>query len=201
MKNITRTLLVALAVFTSTLSIAIEPASQNEKLIIDTDKSTIVWKGEKVTGEHSGTISIKSGSLELKGDKLIGGDFIIDMTSIACTDLDGEYKGKLEGHLKSDDFFGVRNFPEAGLVIKKATENDKPGSYTIVAELTIKGITNDIKFTATLISDNGVVVANSNIIIDRTKFDIKYGSGSFFDNLGDKTIYDDFTLTVNLVTK
>ena len=168
---------------------------------VDADKSKVEWKGEKVTGEHVGTINAKSGNLDVKNGKLVGGSFVMDMTSIVVSDLDGEYKGKLEGHLKSDDFFGVSNFPEAVLTIKKAKESSKAGTYAITADLTIKGITNPIEFNATLIENNGGLVANSNIIIDRTKYDIKYGSGSFFDDLGDKTIYDEFTLTVNLVTK
>lgn len=168
---------------------------------IDAEKSTIDWKGEKVTGQHTGTIALKSGSLEMKDNKLTGGSFVIDMTSIENTDLEGEYKGKLEGHLKSDDFFGVTTFPEASLVITKVKETKKANVYEVTGNLTIKGITQPITFTATLIDSNGTVVANTNIIVDRSKYDVRYGSGSFFDNLGDKTIYDDFTLTVNLVTK
>lgn len=168
---------------------------------IDAEKSTIDWKGEKVTGQHTGTIALKSGSLEMKDNKLTGGSFVIDMTSIENTDLEGEYKGKLEGHLKSDDFFGVTTFPEASLVITKVKETKKANVYEVTGNLTIKGITHPITFTATLIDSNGTVVANTNIIVDRSKYDVRYGSGSFFDNLGDKTIYDDFTLTVNLVTK
>jgi polyisoprenoid-binding protein YceI len=168
---------------------------------IDAEKSTIDWKGEKVTGQHVGTIALKSGSLEMKDNKLTGGSFVIDMSSIENTDLEGEYKGKLEGHLKSDDFFGVTSFPEAKLAITKVKETKKANVYEVTANLTIKGITQPITFTATLIDNNGTVVANTNIIVDRSKYDVRYGSGSFFDNLGDKTIYDDFTLTVNLVTK
>ena len=201
MKAITKISMLAIALITFTSVNASETVGNDAKTI-DASKSTVEWKGEKVTGEHTGTINIKEGSLEMKNDKLSGGSFVIDMSSIACTDLDAESgKGKLEGHLKSDDFFGVAKFPEAKLVITNAKEGDKKGTYTVTADLTIKGLSNPVTFTATIINDNGAIVANSNIIIDRTKYGVKYGSGSFFDNLGDKTIYDEFTLTVNLVTK
>ncbi len=198
MKKVTTILVIALFAL-SNLN-AIEPVS-NGNLTVNAEKSNINWKGEKVTGEHTGTIKIKSGSLMLKEGKLQGGEFIIDMASIENTDLDGEYKGKLEGHLKSDDFFGTAKFPEATLKITGAKETSKAGVYTVMADLTIKGITNPITFNATLLDDKGTVVANANVVVDRSKFDVRYGSGSFFDNLGDKTIYDEFTLTVNLVTK
>lgn len=168
---------------------------------VDAAKSTVNWKGEKVTGEHVGNIAIQSGDLNFKDGKLVGGEFVIDMNSIETTDLTGEYKGKLEGHLKSDDFFGVATYPNAMLKITKVKATDKKGSYEVTADLTIKNITKSISFTTTIIEAEGVMHANSNIVIDRSEYDVKYGSGSFFDDLGDKTIYDEFTLTVNLVTK
>lgn len=171
------------------------------KHVVDAAKSTVNWKGEKVTGEHVGYIHIKSGDLEIKDGQLIGGAFVIDMASLESTDLTGEYKGKLEGHLKSDDFFGVATYPLATLNITNVKATNKNGNYEVTADLTIKDITKPITFTTTLINTDGLIYANSNIIIDRSEYDVKYGSGSFFDNLGDKTIYDDFTLTVNLVTK
>lgn len=200
MKSIAKISMIAIALVAFTSVNASETVEMDTKNV-DATKSTVNWKGEKVTGEHVGTITIKEGNLEMQKDKLTGGFFIIDMSSITCTDLDGEYKGKLEGHLKSDDFFGTDKYPEAKLVITKAKEGDKAGTYTVTGDLVIKGISNPVTFTVTIINDNGVIVANSNIIIDRTKYGIKYGSGSFYDNLGDKTIYDEFTLTVNLVTK
>jgi polyisoprenoid-binding protein YceI len=200
MKAIKKTSILSAIVLTFAFA-NVSAQSVSGSKTIDAEKSTIDWKGEKVTGQHVGTIALKSGSLEMKDNKLTGGSFVIDMASIENTDLEGEYKGKLEGHLKSDDFFGVATFPEAKLVITKVKETKKANVYEITANLTIKGITQPITFTATLIDNNGTVVANTNIIVDRSKYDVRYGSGSFFDNLGDKTIYDDFTLTVNLVTK
>jgi polyisoprenoid-binding protein YceI len=115
------------------------------------------------------------------------------MTSITCTDLTGEYKSNLEGHLKSDDFFSISNYPTANLVITKVSKPTKD-NYNISAKLTIKGITQNIDFVAKV---NGKTLSTT-LVIDRTKFNIKYGSGSFFDSLGDNMIYDDFELKVKL---
>ena len=160
---------------------------------INVKSSTIEWKGEKVVGSHEGTISLKSAGLIYEGKKLTGGSFVIDMTSITCTDLTGEYKSNLEGHLKSDDFFSISNYPTANLVITKVSKPTKD-NYNISAKLTIKGITQNIDFVAKV---NGKTLSTT-LAIDRTKFNIKYGSGSFFDSLGDNMIYDDFELKVKL---
>jgi polyisoprenoid-binding protein YceI len=147
-----------------------------------------------VTGSHEGTVKLKSGNLEFNNGVLTGGRFEIDMTSIAVTDLSGDMKGKLEGHLNSDDFFGVEKFPVATMVITSVASRGTAGEYKVTANATIKGKTKEIRFLA-----NGTATAE--IELDRTDYDIRYGSGSFFDNLGDKTIYDDFSLTVTLATK
>ena len=194
-----KVVLALVAVFALNNMQAVEPLKEG-KHNVDAAKSTIEWKGEKVTGEHMGTINISQGNLVVKKGELAGGEFTIDMSSIVVTDLEGEYKGKLEGHLKSDDFFGVANHPKATLVITN-TKLVKGNTYEVTADLTIKGITKPIKFMAELVDNNGTVQANANIIVDRSEYDVRYGSGSFFDDLGDKTIYDEFTLTVNLVTK
>ena len=115
------------------------------------------------------------------------------MTTINTTDLTGDMKGKLDGHLKSDDFFGVEKFPTATLVIKSLGEKGN-GVYAVTADLTIKGKTESIKFDLAVAANS----ATTTLKVDRTKYDIKYGSGSFFSDLGDKTIYDDFDLTVKL---
>ena len=112
---------------------------------ITIEKSKVVWKAYKVTGSHTGIISLKNGFLTFKKDKLIGGEFTIDMTTITNTDQTGEYKQKLEGHLKSDDFFGVKTYPTATLVFKKVNSSGK-NSYSVTGNLTIKGITNPVNF-------------------------------------------------------
>ena len=155
--------------------------------------SSITWLGKKVTGQHEGTISLKSGYFMMDGESMVGGEFVIDMQSITVTDLKaGKGKEKLEGHLKSGDFFGVDNHPTATLTIKRAARTGN--KYTVTADLTIKDITNPITFD--IMRDGNKMTAN--VTVDRSKFDVRYGSGSFFDNLGDKTIYDDFDLTVKL---
>lgn len=166
---------------------------------VNVNESLITWKGYKVTGEHYGDLKIKSGELQFDGDVLTGGQFTMDMTSIAVRDLEGEWAGKLEGHLKSPDFFGVEAHPTAKFVIKQAVSRGTPGDYKIVGDLTIKGITKEIRFLAHLDDNGSKMSANADVQLDRSEFDIRYGSGSFFDNLGDKTIYDEFDLTIALV--
>ncbi|MEQ9303709.1 MAG: YceI family protein [Marinoscillum sp.] len=165
---------------------------------VDTEASSVSWVGKKVTGQHNGVVELKSGSFVFSEGQLVGGSFAVDMTSIEVQDLTGEYKGKLEGHLKSDDFFGSNNFPTSNFTITKVKANGA-GKYDVTGDLTIKGKTEKITFPAQLVEANGKVTGVASLIIDRSKFDVKYGSGSFFDDLGDKTIYDDFELTVNIV--
>lgn len=170
-----------------------------ESFSVDTNESVISWKGYKVTGEHSGTINIKNGDLKFEEGALVGGGFDIDMTSLKVTDIQGEYAQKLEGHLKSGDFFGVDKFPSAKFVITKISAKGTPGDYKVTGDLTIKETTKEIRFYAHVNEDRKSATAE--ITIDRTDFDVRYGSGSFFDSLGDKTIYDDFDLNVKLVIK
>ncbi|MDC7996158.1 YceI family protein [Altibacter sp. HG106] len=155
-------------------------------------ESKIEWKGKKVLGSHNGTINLQEGYFEMEGDNLTGGEFVVDMTSITVTDLSGESKGKLEGHLKSDDFFGVDQHPTATLVINSAAKN--ADGYMVNGDITIKGTTLPITFDMDM-TDN---MATTSLKIDRTKFNVRYGSGSFFDNLGDNTISDNFELDVTL---
>jgi len=167
----------------------------------DVASSVIVWKGYKVTGEHTGTIKIKNGELQFTDGKLTGGSFEVDMNTITCTDLEGGTAEKLINHLKSDDFFGVQKHPTARFVISKAFPIDTKGNYRITGNLTIKETTKEIKFNAVVIESGSQVKATGKITIDRSEFNVRYGSGSFFDNLGDKTIYDEFDLNVSVVAK
>jgi polyisoprenoid-binding protein YceI len=187
MKNL-KSIALAFFVATATLSVS----AQNKK--IDTSKSTINWVGKKVTGQHQGTLNLKEGTLVFTGKKLVGGTFTVDMSSLTATDLAaGKGKEDLEGHLKSDDFFGTEKFSTALLVFKTIGAKSK-NLYTITADLTIKGKTNPITFDMAVKGKT----ATSKLIVDRTKYDIKYKSGSFFENLGDKTISDNFDLAVAL---
>lgn len=165
---------------------------------VDTQASYITWKGYKVTGQHYGKVKLKNGNLDFDGAKLVGGSFEMDMTTINCEDLQGGGADKLVGHLKSEDFFGVAKYPTAKFVITKAIEA-KPGEYRIKGDLTIKSTTKPVSFNAFVTEKEGKKTATATIKLDRSEYDIRYGSGSFFDGLGDKTIYDEFDLEVNLV--
>ncbi|CAM4250344.1 YceI family protein [Flavobacterium terrigena] len=186
MRNL-KTIAVALVAFVSFTANA-----QTTKKI-DVAKSGIEWTGKKVTGQHNGTIGLQSGALVFKGKVLKGGTFTVDMTSINTTDLSGKGKESLDGHLKADDFFGVDKFKTSTLVFTNISGKGN-GLYTVTADLTIKGITKPITFDITVKGNT----ASTTLKVDRTKYDIKYGSGSFFSDLGDKTINDEFELKVNL---
>lgn len=194
MKNV---LLVILTLFSLTAFATNNPI--DGKLNVNIKSSDIAWKGYKVTGEHDGNVKVKSGELSFQDGMLTGGSFLIDMGTITNNDLEGEWNQKLVGHLKSDDFFGVSSYPTAKFVITKAIPYGTDGSYKIVGKLTIKENTREIKFNADVRENDGEIVATAKMVVDRSEFDVRYGSGSFFDNLGDKTIYDEFDLNVKLV--
>ena len=161
---------------------------------IDSQKSKVTWVGKKVTGQHNGTISLADGNFTTKGKKITGGSFTIDMTTIK----DAEANQRLEGHLKSDDFFSTEKFPKATFVTS-SIEPKSGDEYVVKGNLTIKGITNAIEFPATIQITKDQLSAKAKILVDRTKFDIKFRSGNFFENLGDKAIEDNFELNVDLV--
>lgn len=168
-----------------------------QKMDVNTSKSELKWTGKKVSGEHWGYIKLKDGTFTLNDGQITDGTFTIDMTSINNKDLESpEWNQKLVGHLKSDDFFSVDKFETATLKVNESTTFEN-GEATVKGNLTIKGITHPISFKA----KNKDGKYHANIIVDRTKYDVRYGSGKFFDNLGDNMIYDDFSLDVMLVTK
>jgi polyisoprenoid-binding protein YceI len=165
---------------------------------IDTSKSSVKWLAKKVTGEHYGTIGIKESNLVLKDGNVTSGKVVIDMNSIVCTDItDSESNAKLVGHIKSDDFFAVNSFPRSELVITSVESNGNTHSFS--GNLTIKGITNPVSFKAISSKEGNSTVYKGTLTVDRSKFNVRYGSKSFFDNLGDRVIYDEFTLDFNLV--
>jgi polyisoprenoid-binding protein YceI len=169
---------------------------------VDAKTSTFKWHATKVTGEHYGVATFSTGTVQTNGKALVGGEINIDMTTIDATDLTGEYHDKLVGHLKSDDFFSVEKFNTATIKVKtaKAMKADKAGNnYTITADLTIKGITKEVTFPAIVVVNDKQVIVNANFDIDRTKYDIRYGSKSFFEGIGDKAISDLFNVKVRLV--
>ncbi len=183
--------LTAIAAFVLLQSFTVNVPTLIETVSVTTSK--VVWKGYKVSGSHEGTIDLKSGTLNFTDDKLSGGQFEIDMTSLTSTDLEGEYMNKLNGHLKSDDFFGVADHPTSTLVITEVTSVSK-NAYEVTGDLTIKGITKPITFDASIYGNK----ATANLKVDRTIYNVKYGSGSFFDGLADNMIYDEMDLVIDL---
>ncbi|MFP4025733.1 MAG: YceI family protein [Thiohalospira sp.] len=171
--------------------------SYAQDISVNTELSELKWTGKKVTGEHWGYIKLKDASLNVENNKIESGVFKIDMQSINCQDLkDEETNAKLVGHLKSDDFFSVDKYPVSTLKIKEST-SFKDGFAEVKADLTIKGITHPISFKAEQLV-NGY---KAEITVDRTKYNVRYGSKKFFDNLGDNMIYDDFTMEVKIITE
>lgn len=157
------------------------------------EDSALTWVGSKVTGSHEGTINLRSGYLTLDNNNLVGGEFVIDMTSIVCTDLSGKGKASIESHLKSDDFFSVDKFPTANLTILDV-KKDGLGQYQVNANITIKGITQKIMFDTEIEEKT----ATAKLVLDRTLFGIIYKSGNFFKELADKAIYDEFEMSIEL---
>ena len=176
----------------SLLSIALIAGDTVTKKV-STTESSIQWTAKKVTGQHTGTIGIKDGVLEFDGDNLVGGEFTIAMNTLEVQDLQpGKGKEKLEGHLSSADFFAITAHPTAHMKFLSVKRNTD-GDYSINGDLTIKGITNPIEFTASVDGNT----ATADITVDRTLYDVKYGSTKF-GALADKAIYDDFSLSVTL---
>jgi len=194
MKKIFFTIVLAI---TTTFSYATKPHIDNIR--VNTNNSTIKWTGSKISDNHEGTINIDKGMLMIDHGTLVGGQFSIDMQSLATTDMSEAYNKKLDGHLKNEDFFNVAEFPTALVTItsaKKRVGND----YYITADLTIKGITHSINFPAVVMLNGLNFTATANIKFDRTKWDIKYNSGNFFENLGDNLILDEIVLDVFLLS-
>lgn len=175
--------------------------SAQETFVVDTQASSVQWIAGKVGGSHNGAISITSGNLVFNGKALKGGSFLIDMGSISISDLQGKSNENLLKHLKSDDFFSVDKSPSSKFDITKVTAAGTD-RVTITGILSIKGISNSITFPATVKrSKNTVVAVAKGVKVDRTKYDIKYRSKSFFGDIGDKAIDDEFELSINLVAK
>jgi polyisoprenoid-binding protein YceI len=198
MKNLF--LIAMLGLFMTSFTLA-HPGHDGDKKVytINTEKSMVTWTGKKVTGEHTGNISIKSGQILSHDGSLQSASVTMDMTSITCTDLEDEgYNQKLIGHLSSDDFFSIESHPEASF---ETTSLKGEGSdYIVTGKLTIKGQTSEISFPVKAdMQADGSMSVNGTATFDRTKWNIQYGSGKFFDSLGDKMIYDDVTLEFSLV--
>ena len=173
--------------------------TQNFKIV--NSQSSVNWIGKKVTGAHDGTIAIKEGNFIFNSGELTAGNVVIDTTSIIILDVtDPATNAQFAGHLASDDFFSVEKFPVASLEITKATQQSA-NNYDIEGNLTIKGITHPIAFNLETNINQNILKASGKILIDRTKYDMKFRSGNFFTNLGDTLIYNEFELNVNIIAE
>ena len=186
-------------------------SAKYEKHQADTLASIIEWTGSKPAGEHHGTINVKKGYLLSSHDSITGGEFVINMESIRDTDLtDPDMNTKLVGHLKSPDFFNVDSFPTARFVITKAIKTDTltpvPGgiapNYLVSGNLTLKDITRNVTFRARVdTSGNKIKARTEKFVIDRSEWNVRYGSRTFFDNLKDKYVNDGIALQIKLETR
>jgi polyisoprenoid-binding protein YceI len=165
---------------------------------VDVSASSIKWTGSQISGKsHFGSLKFKTGNITIKDNVVESGVFVVDMTSLSVDDLEGRGKKSLEGHLNSDDFFSVKSFPTSSLRIDSGTKTG-PNSYDVLGTLTIKGISQEVNFSLNLGENNS---AGAKLTFDRSKFNVRYGSGSFFENLGDRLILDDIDLEVSLLLR
>lgn len=171
------------------------------KFQIQKSSSTVNWTGKKVLGLHTGSVNVAGGNIELEDNKINGGEIVVDMTSITITDIENPKTNQdFKDHLLNDDFFAVDKFPTSLLVIN---EGISPGNnqYQLNGVLTIKDISHPVSFPAKVEVFTDTLHSLGEIVIDRTLYNIRYGSGKFIDNLGDKLIYDDFVLQFKLVAQ
>ena len=192
-------LLLSLTVITALSSKSFANHNHSE-LTVNTKVSNIDWVGKKVSGEHTGTINIKEGAIQFHDGHLSGGKILIDMASMTTTDLEGEWADKLIGHLNSPDFFDVKNHNTATLTITSFKLNEGT-NYSVSGTLMIKGISKPITFPATIEMKDGKLAAYAEVKVDRTLYDIKYGSGKFFEGLGDKMIDDEFIVKFKIAAE
>lgn len=178
-------------------------AESSKSVKFDLATSVLKWTGKKVTGSHTGELRLKSATGQINSDQSVAGTFQIDMTSLKNTDIETPKDNKkLVDHLSSPDFFKIDAFPVVTFEITKSTpiKDAKTGeaNVNITGRLSIKGITHPLTFPALVSVADGKVSAKGTAVVDRTQFDVRYGSGKFFEGLGDKLIYDDFEVEVNL---
>ncbi|MGB1315577.1 MAG: YceI family protein [Chitinophagales bacterium] len=211
MKKITGILLLAVLLFTASCNnetkevkeeVKVEEVDKNaladKNYIVSNKESVVKWEGSAVAHGHNGTINVIAGKFSVEEGKLAAGKISIDMTSINATDLadSPEDKGKLEGHLKNADFFNTAEHPVATLEI-----TDASNMAAVKANLTIKDATHPVEFPMNVSMKDGSAVVTADLSFDRTKYDITYNSGNFFENLGDKMIKDEVNLNVMLLAK
>ncbi|MBL4715626.1 MAG: YceI family protein [Bacteroidia bacterium] len=191
-----KSILIALMFIASQFAIATNPIHEEDKKshAVDTKSSTLEWKGSKVTGDnHVGDLQLKQGTIVTDDGNIMSVEIEIDMTTINDKDLtDPEWNAKLVGHLKSDDFFSVDKYPTASF--KSTGTSVKDGKTHVTGNLTIKGQSHPVTILATFKNEDGILTVSGKFKFDRSKYDVRYGSGSFFEDLGDKLIYDDIEM-------
>ena len=169
--------------------------------IMDNDNSSIKWTGRELsTKSHYGSLQMKNGSLTVNTDGTVNGIIKIDMTTIDCEDLQGRSKASLERHLRSDDFFSVESHPIATLTFKSEGGIGAGNKLAFNGDLEIKGISHPISFESEVKSVDPKVSALVDMTFDRSKYNVRFRSGTFFQNLGDKLIYDDIEISVDIRT-
>lgn len=170
-------------------------AADETQYTVNPKTSNVHWLGKKTTGQHEGDVSIKSGNVSFNGTDPVSGDFVLDMKTITCTDIkNADDNQSLVDHLKNEDFFNVAQFPEASLKIIKFEKTETANTYNVTADLTIKGVKNQISFPAVVTPAK----ATATITIDRTKWNISYKSKSILGSVADKFIYDDVQFSISL---
>ncbi len=169
---------------------------------IDKNKSTVKWYATKVTGEHDGTVSLSYGKMEMENGKLTGGKVHVDMNSIVVLDIkDAGTNQKLVNHLKSEDFFFAEKHPTAVFTMKEVkylTGSDREDKYELTGDMYIRGISKEVTVPLTVRKAGESYIAEAKFTLDRSRWNVKFNSGSFFENLGDKLIHDEFNLDMQL---
>ncbi len=184
-------------VIAALIGFSVQSSAQN--FTVSKEASNVAWEGKRVASGHNGTIDFKSGTMRVNNGQVTTGVFEIDMTTIKCTDItDANSNQRLVNHLNSDDFFSVSAHPASRMTIT-GVKQVSGNNYEYTGNLTIKGITHPITFNATTEISGSKLTANGKMVVDRSKYDVKFGSGSFFENLGDRLILDEFTLDFTLV--
>ena len=177
------------------------PNSGRTSYTVKNMEASIIWTGRKITGaSHTGSMELKENSLEFMGKNLVGGSFVVDMNSIKVRDLSGSSAEKLTRHLKSDDFFGVSNYPESNFTISDVKAGSEKGKYEVTGDLKIKSTTLPISFPVQMTWEGNQAIATAEIKVNRADYDVRYGSGRFFAGLGDRAINDEFRLEVRIVS-
>ena len=193
--------ILALALALNLGSAVAQDKPMSETYKVDPAATKIAWEGKKVTGKHNGTINAKDGSVTMTGDLITAGEINVDMKTITVLDIPAgdEYNAKLKGHLSNADFFDVEKYPTSKLVITGSEKSGK--NLKVKGNLTMIGQTKPIEFIAAVAKSGDTMNVKTDVVIDRTKWGLKYGSGDFFKGLGDKAINNEFTLSINLSAK